>query len=396
MQDLPKIVQERLMTPPAEEHPDANLLAAFSENSLVRRERAAILQHLAVCASCREIASLALPEEELAVAAMAAAASRSAPVPLSSRGGFDFRRGALAACVVIVAGAIWTAYRPGKRSPTALPAGEIASSNSPNQEVAKLDEPSLALKDEVKQNTQIGRRNAAPGDRKPSTRSRGELALSPPSKEVGLPHVVAGNGPEAPPPPAEKAGARNEPEISGNLTIFAAPGADTEINPVAAAAPAPALAKQKRQKPQGPADEKDKRKDKRMVAGGAASGFAVGQTTLALALQNSFVRWTLSDGHLRRSSDAGKSWEEIPVGQNATFRALSVMGEQLWVGGKEGTLYHSSDNGARWVRVLPSAGDESLTEDIVRVEFADADHGKVITPHSEWRTDNCGATWQRK
>jgi hypothetical protein len=389
MEDLPKIVQERLMTPPAKEHPDANLLAGLSENSLVPRERAAILQHLAVCASCREIASLALPEEELAVAAMAAAAGRSAPVPLSARRGFDFRRGALAACAVIVAGAIWTAYRPGKQAPTALPAGEVASSKSPNQEVAKLSEPSSALKkDEAKQNTQIKRRTAAPADRKPSTRSRGELAPSPPSKEVGLADIAAGNGPAAPPPPAEKARARNEPEISGNLTI-SAPTADTKSNPVAAAASAPALAKQKREEP---ADEKDKK----MVAGGAASGFAVGQTTLASALQNSFVRWTLSDGQLRRSSDAGKSWEEIPVGQNATFRALSVMGEQLWVGGKEGTLYHSPDNGAHWVRVLPSAGDESLTEDIVRLEFADADHGKVITPHSEWRTNNCGATWQRK
>jgi Putative zinc-finger len=40
-------------------HPDANLLAAFTENSLTNQERTAVLAHLAQCADCRDYIALA-------------------------------------------------------------------------------------------------------------------------------------------------------------------------------------------------------------------------------------------------------------------------------------------------------------------------------------------------
>jgi hypothetical protein len=40
------------------EHPDANLLAAFTENRLGGREREDLLAHLAGCADCRQIVAL--------------------------------------------------------------------------------------------------------------------------------------------------------------------------------------------------------------------------------------------------------------------------------------------------------------------------------------------------
>lgn len=39
-------------------HPDANLLAAFAEHTLLKRERAAVTAHLAACAGCREYLAL--------------------------------------------------------------------------------------------------------------------------------------------------------------------------------------------------------------------------------------------------------------------------------------------------------------------------------------------------
>ena len=41
---------------PSGSHPDANLLAAFVEKSLTERERLQVLEHLAACADCREVA----------------------------------------------------------------------------------------------------------------------------------------------------------------------------------------------------------------------------------------------------------------------------------------------------------------------------------------------------
>ena len=63
MEQLPKIVQQRLRAPAKPGiHPDPDLLAAFAEKSLNDRERSQVLQHLVECADCREVLSLAMPE----------------------------------------------------------------------------------------------------------------------------------------------------------------------------------------------------------------------------------------------------------------------------------------------------------------------------------------------
>lgn len=68
MQDVPKIVLKRLQeTQAAGIHPDANLLTAFAEQSLVKSERAHVMEHLARCSDCREVVALALPPTETVV-----------------------------------------------------------------------------------------------------------------------------------------------------------------------------------------------------------------------------------------------------------------------------------------------------------------------------------------
>ena len=64
MEQLPKIVQQRLSAADkAGVHPDPDLLTAFAERSLNERERVQVLQHLGGCADCRNIVSLAMPED---------------------------------------------------------------------------------------------------------------------------------------------------------------------------------------------------------------------------------------------------------------------------------------------------------------------------------------------
>jgi len=92
MHGLPKIVLERLKTKPAApgssggppkaaglqglEHPDANFLAAFVEKTLTERERTQVLNHLAQCAECRELAALSLPAEVEAAQPVSSTARR--------------------------------------------------------------------------------------------------------------------------------------------------------------------------------------------------------------------------------------------------------------------------------------------------------------------------------
>src|ERR1051326_744989 len=79
MEQLRKIVAQRLQAVSrAEAHPDANLLAAFAEKSLLPREQAQILEHLAGCADCRGVVAHAQPEAVLQQVAVAAAAPMAA------------------------------------------------------------------------------------------------------------------------------------------------------------------------------------------------------------------------------------------------------------------------------------------------------------------------------
>ncbi len=68
MEKVPKIVGERLKAAAvAVDHPDPNVLTAFSEHSLPELERSHVLEHLARCGECRDVIALALPAEEPAV-----------------------------------------------------------------------------------------------------------------------------------------------------------------------------------------------------------------------------------------------------------------------------------------------------------------------------------------
>src|SRR6266568_1685103 len=63
MMDVPKIALGRLRgTSNPGNHPDPDLLTAFAEQALAKRERLHVLEHLAQCSECREIVSLARPE----------------------------------------------------------------------------------------------------------------------------------------------------------------------------------------------------------------------------------------------------------------------------------------------------------------------------------------------
>jgi len=109
-------------------------------------------------------------------------------------------------------------------------------------------------------------------------------------------------------------------------------------------------------------------------------------------------RWTLtSDGTLQRSLDSGATWEAVSVPRQATLRALAANGLDIWVGGSNGALYHSSDAGQHWTQVHPIANGEPLSADIIGVEFTDLQHGTLTTSAKEtWVTADAGQSWLKK
>src|ERR1700689_2598185 len=99
MQSVPKIVVKRLQSPAADSHPDADLLTAFSEQSLAGSERDHIVGHLASCGDCREIISLALPPQ----VDLQPVAHSSGWFPWPLLRGSAFRWAAVAASLVLIA-----------------------------------------------------------------------------------------------------------------------------------------------------------------------------------------------------------------------------------------------------------------------------------------------------
>jgi hypothetical protein len=110
------------------------------------------------------------------------------------------------------------------------------------------------------------------------------------------------------------------------------------------------------------------------------------------------LQWTLSaEGAVQRSLDGGATWQSVSVSDQRSFRTLSAIGGDVWVGGNAGALYHSADSGQRWTRVVPQVNGEKLMVDITRVSFNDLQNGTVSAANAQvWTTSDGGQSWQRK
>jgi hypothetical protein len=352
MTEIPKIVGQRLQAmAEAGEHPDPNLLSAFAERALGKREQSQVLEHLSRCTNCREIVSLSVTEVVDGVPVVAASSGwLSWPV---------LRWGAAVACVVVV-GAVVTLHQ--KRQPRQIvatiaevkPATEMqlpAPNDAIEKKAASREVPNSEAKAAFAAREGMSHQkpvtaNLAAGNHAAANSSPVEMAVAGPSPS--LPEVVPGRAKNA---FAESRSAQAEKGtgLSRTETVEVSAAAVS----VASSAPIPA---------------------------------------------NLAPRWTLSsDGTLQRSIDSGRSWETIPVSNKTTFRALAANGLDIWVGGSGGALFHSSDAGQRWTQVRPVANGEALTDDIIGVEFTDSLHGKLTSANEEtWITADAGQTWQQQ
>lgn len=157
-------------------------------------------------------------------------------------------------------------------------------------------------------------------------------------------------------------------------------------------------------------------------SGAVVHGTAIGGPVLTSSAQAPL--WTINaTGGLQRSFDQGTTWQAVDVTANLAsftdatsiqiagrtsrpkvrkmpspmFRAVAATGTDVWAGGSGGALYHSTDAGDHWSRIMPSSSDAILTGDVVSLEFIDMQHGKVSTSTAEvWTTSDAGQTWQKQ
>lgn len=475
MSDLPKIVRHRLRrtsagpgpsraapaapgNSKAVEHPDANLLSAFAEQSLTKRERALVINHLAECAECREQVSLALPEAHVETAPAAA------PSPQELRARWRpwrlLRWGALAASLAAIA-VVVVLHHPerGRETISSLPRA-ILSDRAPankapggattptnGRTTAQAPAPASAMprkkdmasaKEEgtsraplryraagkMKAETEVNLPASAGLTREGAERAAEPAATAAPAALPAAPasesrndrasrnsnsnSVVAGRAMESPKVSAAAEEKTRPAGTAGSVTTRDAARADDRESTRTQAKRAEIFRDKKPAiGPNAKPSNLSETKSSVAVAGAPPPAAAPRSRATADELERpargaafqqaeSAARWTISSlGKLQLSLDGGRTWEEVDVGKSLRFRAVAVVGADIWAGGSRGALYHSADNGASWTRVSLTSERTQVTEDIIAVSFTDPQHGAVTTAAGErWLTVDGGQHWQ--
>ena len=91
------------------------------------------------------------------------------------------------------------------------------------------------------------------------------------------------------------------------------------------------------------------------------------------------------------TSDGGTTWQAAPAPGKRPLTGVSFVGQDGWAVGKHGTILHSSDGGATWVRQR-----SGVLRDLGAVTFTDAQHGFAAGSQGVFvKTVDGGLTWTR-
>ncbi|PYX26514.1 MAG: hypothetical protein DMG80_21340 [Acidobacteria bacterium] len=441
MSEAPKIVQDRLRASVATgAHPDADVLTAFAEQVLSGTEREDVVRHLSRCADCREVVALGLPPMDSVAESQVARENSAAVRPTTNVGVRNWfvwpnlRWAAMAAAVVVVASVL--AVRPGKQNKSMVDAvNQQAEQAAPSTYYANTKPPApLADKAAVsagspsKSDTSLALQARKFGREAAGARTRFQPSLVPSPSAADSAAQLANDKrsnllekkssgrfvPESLPTVPQIAGAPasggpvakglSDQVIHSSSEAVEVTSAAVELQPSrtdgAMMARNEAVAPVEKAKPA--AKEEAHRKaqvEDNSNYGQPANAYSTSEAASALKKQRSKdlpAQWSLARGKLRRSVDAGASWQ-IALQVEHPLLTFGALGSDVWAGGQRGALFHSTDSGTTWTIVQPSTKAGSLSNDIVGIEIHSATEIALTTGNNEsWTTADAGNTWDKK
>jgi Photosynthesis system II assembly factor YCF48 len=390
-QKLPKAIRKALARQAAgDAHPSSDVLTAFMEHSLPGRESQQITDHLAKCADCREVvflASAAVEESageeqelmpEVAVPRISPALQAKSVVPRVTAGAGPAKEAVPEsprrewrwrwAWLPVAAAALLVSALLVQRSQFTKNAPQSSATIASNQPLpfARTSPPTSA---------------APPG---PETAVNLEMKKSLPKTAHGKPAQPSGSSnsvvAELAGPPPSGPGARASLESQS----LPASSATLEYKPAPAAIPRQnSFMTSDAQKPSA-------------LALGSQSVLEKPRVGLLPAVVTSRQWRVTSDGHLEHLTSPG-TWTPVLTDQPTKFRAVSIVGDNVWAGGSGGVLFQSADGGQTWNRKQLSAPPNTETGAIVSIRFSDALNGVVTTDAgARWNTSDGGATWTKE
>jgi Putative zinc-finger len=320
---------------PVGEHPDADVLTAFAEDSLLERERAAVLAHLAGCTECRQVLSLSVEAAPPGVVSIT-----SSPRRVRNRVWMPW--GAVAAGIAVACSI--AVYRVEKRpvyAPTVTQKPE-SPAVAPPQEVAQVQAPASQAA--------IARRKDAPA---PLTKTQSTMP------------AVSGN-----------AIAQNDKQTTADALQQAEVTTDAE--PAAKA------------KAEAAAPSRDLRSVTQSAGAIALSDAHAVSRNAPIARPH----WRLNEqGQPERSFGDG-TWLVAAPDTPARMHVVSIIGDVVWVGGDESQVFRSLNDGATWQPIaLPAKNRNEHT--IIHIRFEGVLTGTIEAADGTiWQTSDGGNTWR--
>ena len=367
-------------------HPEADVLTAFAEGTLLKRERTDLLQHLANCAECREIVHTSMDAAPEVLAEKKVSASPA---------GWGYRQWmpwavALAASLVVVATV--TVHRHSSKS-----------ESNKSDYIAKVEQP-LPPTDQVRQTlpeapkkkTATRPGNAQQDNSIPAEDSRAKQAeLQDAIRPRSLSATEFVPAAPEPQPAAKDLQSAQMPAVQQETqTVQLAQGAAATQSAMAPAPPPPSSTSEviREETLHGSLA----RKSAAAPAPAAKPSFIAGaiSSNAAVAGPAALPHWRISpDGRVERQIGAGP-WEPMLALEPAKMRVVTVYGRTVWAGGDSPRLYRSTDNGATWSSVaLPNKG--TAPHSIAHILFTSPAAGMVEAEDgTQWTTTDGGTTWQ--
>jgi len=377
---IPKSARDALaQARPAEQHPSPDLLNGYVEQSLSATEKAGVTQHLAVCQDCREVVFLA-----------SAAAWEPSAVAESPRAWRRWKWAVPAVAVLALALASGVllehrelfAPRQAAMQAANQKAGALPSQTAGSQATTESKSLALTYSPAVEATPNPREHARATFTNRNETSAQDRVAAAtvakaetPNEKQEAMAELTKPAPSAAPLTPGVVA--HNAAAVSSARTADASP-LQTAVGQPSSAPPFGASGQSSFQS---------------MKKAAAPSGIGGAASQLSLPLRS---QWRITDeGHLERSQ-VGDNWTQALANQAIRFRAVAVVGNDVWAGGNNGALFHSVDGGEHWSQVMLSADGHFETGTVVSIHFDTASQGSIRTETgATWTTSDRGQSWNK-
>jgi len=371
----------------ADEHLSADLLNGFIEQTLNAAEQKLVTAHLAACADCREVVFLAGSAFEADDQLVAASIAEHEPVTAKARSRWASWKWLVPALagIIVAAGFVVErdlslgthpmASRAADRSATAPASREnnlIVDERKPAAPTppVRSSEGKTASTHKPKSNDGVAQQERVQATQRESAASMSASMVSPASQQPAAPATSVVGGAVSGAAPASPQ-ARSAAKVSESSQKRSSTGTG-----VIAKAETPALPG--------------------LLQSAPSSGNDLTYIPAAHKPLPTPSHWRITDdGQLEHAVSPG-AWTRILADQAVLFHAVAVIGNDVWAGGDNGALFHSTDAGEDWTRVALTADGQPETGTIVSIQLDSSLQGSVITNSgTTWTTSDGGKSWSR-